>query len=104
MHITLSDRTDYGQAHPSGIKTEKRHRLDRLGSDFFDSRLDFFRVDYVLVSDNGLAHPHDLIGGAFQAKFVLADRILLRLPELFPAGRLGAESFQLMADCSQGAL
>jgi hypothetical protein len=104
MHIAFSDRTDYCQAHPSGIKTEKRDRLDRLGSDFFDFRLDFFWVDYVLVSDNGFAHPHDLISGAFQAKFVLTDRILLRLPELFLAWRLGAESLQFMADCSQGAL
>src|ERR1700683_272195 len=99
MNIALCNRTDHCQAHTSGVKTETRDGLNCIGSDLFDSRLDFFWMNHVLVSDDGFPHPHDLVSGALQAELVLADRVLLRLSQFFFARRFRAEPLQFKADC-----
>src|SRR5258707_13760919 len=63
MHIAFADWADYREAHARRIKAETRNVLNRFWSDFFYFRLNLFRMNHVLVSDNGFAHPHDLVSG-----------------------------------------
>ena len=96
-------RADDGDSQTSTVEAMAGAALDLFGGDGLDAVLDFRGVEDVAVAEEAFAHPHHLIGGAFEAHQGLPDGVVLRLPEFFLARLFAADGFEFAEDEADGA-
>ena len=96
-------RADDGDSEAAAVQAVAGAFLNFLGGDGLDAVLDFGGVEDVAVAEEAFAHPHHLIGGAFEAHQGLPDGVVLRLPEFFLARLFAADGFEFAEDEADGA-